>query len=313
MKRKVVKHGPATYIISLPSKWIKRFDIRKGDQLEVNEDGKMLTISTEKSKKEGKIEVDISGLDRTSIVYLIRALYKLGYDEINLLFKNQSTPHYRLDINRTVISIIHEEVDRLPGMEVIQQRANRCVIKTLSEMSFSEFDASLRRIFLLLIDALNDLTNGIMNKDKELLATIEQKNNTINKFLSFCQRILNRHGLPDFSRTANMLRIISTLKKILDVIRISSRLAIALDCKPSQETNKLLSNTHQSILYFYQLFYKYSNVKVQRISEIRDNISKKILNSYKKLSKEELVLVMKISQIITLIGAAMEARMGLEY
>tara|TARA_Y100000310_G_C20701635_1_gene830528 strand:- start:643 stop:1584 length:942 start_codon:yes stop_codon:yes gene_type:complete len=313
MKRKVVKHGPATFIISLPSKWIKKFNISKGDQLNVSEEGKSLLITTERGKKGGKVEVDITDLDRTSIIFLMRALYKEGYDEIALIFNNQSTVHYRLDKEITIMSLIYDEVNKLPGMEVIQQRPNRCVLKALSEMSYSEFDPLLRRIFLLMIDMCNDLIKGIENADQELLATIEQKHLTITKFINFCKRILKKHGLPDYNRSASMARLITGLKRILDVFKHTGRYAIALKPKPKKELINIMRDVETEFLFFYQLFYKFRNIKVLKISEIRDKITKSIIKNYSKLSKEEIIVLTQFSLAADLIASSMQSRIALEH
>ncbi len=313
MRRKVVKHGPATYIISLPSKWVKRFNINKGDELELEEEGKNIIISTERGSKLGKIEMDISGLDRTSIIYMIRSLYKLGYDEIIVNFENQSTTHYRLKDDKTVVSIINEEVSRLPGMELLQQRTNNCVIKSLSELSFAEFDTFLRRIFLLLMDASNDLATGLLTNDKELLKTLEEKHNNITRFINFCQRLLNKHGFPDYIKTCCMLKVILVLDKTLDTIKNTARIAYNSNMKEAVNLKETLYNVNASIKAYYELFYKFDNQKVKEISQLRDTMLKNLGNCPDKLTKEELLITGHLTPVIELIAGGMEARIALEY
>ena len=47
MKRKIVKQGAATMTVSLPTSWIKKFDLRQGDSIDVQEIGKSLVMTTE--------------------------------------------------------------------------------------------------------------------------------------------------------------------------------------------------------------------------------------------------------------------------
>jgi len=42
MKRKVSQIGPATLMVSLPSKWAKQFGVKKGSELEIEEKGNKL-------------------------------------------------------------------------------------------------------------------------------------------------------------------------------------------------------------------------------------------------------------------------------
>ena len=85
MKRKVIQIANSTQLISLPRKWSQKYGVKKGDELEVEDDGSRIIISTEKAQELGNIEVDISGADRDFLLFLIRSLYIKGYDEIKLI------------------------------------------------------------------------------------------------------------------------------------------------------------------------------------------------------------------------------------
>ena len=85
-------------------------------------------------------------------MFLIRCLYRKGYDEIRVKFNKPTTKHHKIGKDVTVVSSIHKEVGRLNGLEVIQQKENFCLIKDISEGNIKEFDNVLRRIFLLLVD-----------------------------------------------------------------------------------------------------------------------------------------------------------------
>ena len=74
---------------------------------------------------------------------------------------------------------------------MIEQKNDYCIIKDISGTSFKDFDNILRKIFLLIIDALNDMVLGIKNYDNVLLDEIEDKHDTITKFVSHCLRLLN--------------------------------------------------------------------------------------------------------------------------
>ena len=47
MKRKVAQIGPATLMVSLPSKWVKRNKVKKGQEVDVIEDNTKLTVSVD--------------------------------------------------------------------------------------------------------------------------------------------------------------------------------------------------------------------------------------------------------------------------
>ena len=159
IKRKVVLHGPSTLTISLPSDWTKKFDVKKGDELDVEEHGREIRINTESTNFEKK-EIDLEDLERFGKSY-ITSLYRQGYDEIELGYKNDN-----------YIEVIQELITKeITGFEVVRQQRNRCVIKDLTGHNRDEFNIALRRIWLLLLDLSTESLNLIQKG-----GSIEPKN-----------------------------------------------------------------------------------------------------------------------------------------
>ena len=98
MKRKIIQIANSTYLVSLPKKWCVDNNLKKGEEIDVEPKGGEVTITAEKKIIPTSTEMDITRLDRTSIFFAIRALYKKGYDEIKLTFKNPETEHFRKKI-----------------------------------------------------------------------------------------------------------------------------------------------------------------------------------------------------------------------
>jgi len=57
MKRKIIKQGPSTFMISLPKKWAEKHRIDKGAEIEIEEMEGYLLVKPE--KKEAKMQIDI--------------------------------------------------------------------------------------------------------------------------------------------------------------------------------------------------------------------------------------------------------------
>ena len=55
MQRKVIQQGPSTLMVSLPSKWVKENNIKKGEELTVDWTNNQLTICPGSSSIEKKI------------------------------------------------------------------------------------------------------------------------------------------------------------------------------------------------------------------------------------------------------------------
>ena len=313
IKRKVIQIANSTQLISLPRKWALKYDIKKGDELEVEEDGNKIFISTESVQESGNIEVDITGLDRDSFMFLIRILYVRGYDEIKLIFNNPIVHHYRLGKKVKVISAIHDEVNRLTGIEVIQQRENFCILKILSESSIKDFDLILRRIFLLISDASNDLIKGAGKGDKYLVESMEEKHNTITKFMSSALRLLNKVGHPNHKNTSLYYHIIESLDNVNDILKESARDIVNFKIKISKNSEKILFRINESLAEFNKFFYKFDFKLVEKLSSERYKIMVEIRGALKKFSKDEILLLMNMERVQEEILDLKVARMALQY
>lgn len=246
-------------------------------------------------------------------MFLMRVLYIKGYNEVKLIFNNSTVEHYRIGQRVTVISQIHLEANRLSGMEVMQQKGNFCILKVLTESSIKDFDPILRRIFLLLTDASNDFVDGVVKGDRYLIGTIEEKHNTVTRFIANALRLLNRVGHPDHNKTQIYHHIIESLDYINDVIKDAARDVVDSDIKISKTCEALLNAINSSLRDFYTLFYKFDFKTVEKISSNRYKIWRDINQLTKKLDKDEIKLVTNVNQIVGMIYTLKVARMSLEY
>ena len=96
MKRKIIKQGISTLTISLPSKWVKQFNLEGGDEVEVIESDQNLIISTSQRIKAKSITLDITGLPDKIVWRYFTALYMSGYDEILIRFSEPKQPQLHL-------------------------------------------------------------------------------------------------------------------------------------------------------------------------------------------------------------------------
>ena len=311
MKRKVVQHGPATLIISLPSEWVKKFEVMKGDELNVVQEDNTLVISTEVRRKSMDTQLDISDLDRTSIMYIVRGMYRLGYDKVRLAFKNPMTRYQRQKEDMSVLSIIHQEVNRLVGYEVIQESENMCTIKDIQETSGKDFEQILRRIFLLIIDASKNLRDGAKDNNLIILESIEKQHDTITKFVSYCMRLLNKKSYPTPRKTSYYYHIIAILDRITDIIKYASRDLRAYNKKVSFKTNDIISATHENLYTFYSFFYKYDLDQIRGMNDARYATEQKL----RKLTEDpkEIIVATNIFHIMEILLDLVEARSALEY
>ena len=306
-----MKVAESSALISLPYKWVKQHNIQKGDELEVEEKGNSIIIRTDSFHSDKEVEVDISELDRTTIMYVIRSFYRLGYDSVKLIFKDPTTIYQRKGKDISVISVIHTEINRLIGYEIMQEKENFCIIKDLQGTSDKDFEQVLRRIFLLLQDTVEEFIDGAKKNKKPMLESIENRHDTITKFVSHCLRLLSKRG-KDIGKTANNYHIIASLDRITDIIKYSARDLIESNIKISKETADIFNLTKENLLEFYEIYYKYNNEKIQNINERRYKAEKK-LKALKPENTIEIITASKIFTISEILLDLIESRTALNY
>ena len=235
-QRKLIQHGLSSLTVALPLKWLKERDLNKGDCVFIDIEGNKLILSTKESLSIDKISVNITKLDRTSLLLYIQSLYRFGYNEIEVTFDNPITKHYRKGEEVSISATIHKIVNRCIGAEVIEQSESRMLIKYIGKEEGEDFKAILRRAFLLINETAESLVEGIRKKDMNLLGTIEEKHDNINKFVTYCLRLLNKYGYPDVKQTCFYYHIIASMDKIVDILKYTAREVMKYNKKFSQET-----------------------------------------------------------------------------
>lgn len=313
MKRKLVKQGNNALTVTLPSEWIKKLNLQAGNEVEVEEKDNSIIIAAEKMEGKSRIEINITGLDYSSIRHEIRAAYKLGYDEIILNFENNEAIEHKVDRKTTVIDAIHKEVDMLIGIEVFEQKENYCLLKSISESPIDEFDNILRRVFLLLNEVSNDLVKEAKIMDKKISESIAEKHDVITKFLNLCLRLLNKKGYIDYKKLTVMYHLIANLDKILDIIKYSARdLTFFKQKNLRKETINILQEIDELIVNYYNLFYKFNLELIAKFSKNRWKIIKDINSLANKLPSNELLLISNMGHCLEILLDLTEARMSLE-
>jgi len=215
--------------------------------------------------------------------------------------------------DRTVVSVIHEEINRLTGIEIIEQKANQCTLRTLTQMRSSEFANIMHRVFQMTLDMYRDLVAGACAKDNTMLSTLENKHNSITKFLSFCMRIINTGGISDCEKNHLISIILTLMDKIVDSIKHSGRIARELKPDCGKHATTILEDT---LAFFesYQIFhYNYDISKIKDLGALKDKIVKNFHNWHDNLDKKEIFLISMQMNILENTNAMIEYRVAMEY
>ncbi len=217
MQRKVNKIGPSTLMVSLPSKWVKKYNVKKGDVLEVEEQEDNILLHNPKKIREGTtLSLDLDELNVSLIWYSLTAAYRSGVDEMRLKFSEETVRDDKLDKKVEIHELLQTIIDRCIGMEIIRNTPSTYVIKEISSIKEEEFNVIFRRIFFSLQVMLDDIIQGMEAKDKKIINHVAQYADIqVNKFCDYCIRILTKTN----TGTPMLTSIIFRLEAIGDSLK----------------------------------------------------------------------------------------------
>ena len=247
MKRKVIQIADSTQLVSLPRKWCKRLNLKKGDEVEVNEKGNTIVISTEKKDELKKATVDVTKLG-TYIERFFHAYYKAGFDEVLIQY---SAPE-QLDTIQRVLGTT------TIGYEIVDQKANTCTVKSIAETTDSEFGPMLRRTFLLLKSMLDSMAEAVEKDDFSQVGNIIALEVVNNKYTGFCRRVLNKGGYNP-AQAPLLYCTVEELEKIADECKYLCKYLKENKnkIKCSKKVKKLCKDVAELYNGCYQLFYTF--------------------------------------------------------
>lgn len=301
MKRSVMKQGPSTLVISLPSKWAKRFSISKGDELHVDEQNGSLTISPRKVSLASRVEIDLSGtIPMTNRI--CGALYKAGYDDVTI--------HYKTSDERDQILSLFQQVI---GLDVIDQKRGTIAVKRLAQLDSEQFDELLKKQFHILHSMAEDALTGLSKNDSALLHDVISRDRTLGKFSDFCRRALIQQSCTH-QRTPAIYNIVEQLEKIADVYKKISNAFVKNPIKVHQNVLTIFSRVNHFIALLYYLFYDFDLKKVAAFGQHELELRAMLDESIRTTSRQEFGLIVRLSEIVDMAfdlnGSIMVARLS---
>lgn len=251
MERKLVRQGNNALTTTLPADWLKKYSLKAGDTVEIEEQGKAIMITTRKEFGIEKADLDITGLGLLTNRTLI-ALYIRGCDEIRVTYKEAAA-----------VEKLKRAIDEMVGFEIISQSRNECVIKEISRTSDEEFQNILRRTFLLVKLMGEEISESL--KNSKSLEHIPSMDTNINKFANFCLRVLNKRGYSDFNRTSSIYFIIKELEHLADSYK---ELAVGMDNKKvPKELVAVLDSINRLYGQYIDLFFGFKKEKAVEFAQ----------------------------------------------
>jgi len=241
MRRKVVQQGTSTLMVSLPSEWVKKQGLKRGDELALSCEPDHLKLYTEKSHKPSKPEksakLTLNLHNKSEIRSIIGAYYRSGYDVLNLNFENEET-----------FNMVSDSVSNLIGFDIIERKKNNCIIKSFLKENPSELSVTIKKICHS-ISTVNDIVREDYNKsDYSRLSLLEYYRFNVWKLRDLSMRLITvRTEVFDSSQNALYL----VLWNIEKIHRNYKRMYAAMIFNNSKHSSDFLS--------YYDLVWNYTS------------------------------------------------------
>jgi len=276
--RKLVSSGRSSHIISLPSQWLKKNNLGKGDTIYLdisNTDIVLYPKEISAEKEEIKHNINIEGLSMEIIERRMVSEYINNVDLITLTGEDLSTK--TKEIKRIIQNFI--------ALEIISQTNNTLVAKSFLKINDVDINYLIRKTDHILTTMFNDLieiTENPQSKAIEISENISQRDEDLNRIYFLIIRTINYY-LKNNGRinknnkfSEGLLQMWGRaffLEQVADEIKRISRLLVKLDNKSFlKDYTKILNVAKQNHQECMKAFYKKDTELVYKVSNYRNRL-----------------------------------------
>src|SRR3989344_999578 len=276
MLRKVSKIGPSTLMISLPSRWVKKLGIKKGQELDILEEGDSLKVRSRINDSNDTVSIEVS--NEMLLTRYLNSLYTSGCDEIKISLGGG------LDVSR-----IEPLIEQLLGYEIVEQAGSKITIKDVARSLNKEFDSVLRRMFLINSSMGEEALLGIRSSERSRLERTIQMERTNNRFANFCMRLLNKYGYHEQNRLHTMISLVNELEKVADGYRDLCAHAVKVKETPKAFVD-ILSEVNKTFIEIQEVFYKFDPERAEILTKKRRALYQSLSDMASKKNAPELMV-----------------------
>ncbi len=287
MERKVIQLAGKTLVVSLPSKWARKYGIKKGDSISVEDRHGRIEMMAAKPKSSARIEIALEG-PYELIKRKVDVAYKKGAEEILLKFENPQT-----------IKAVEEVLKTTLGFEIVSQEKGSCTVRSVASAVEAEFDSMLKKVMITLLSMGDEILGSASGSKFSELKEIRSYEATINRLTNFCKRVISKNGLKDESSSGYAYCIAWELERIGDKYAEICSLLEKSRKLPGKDVLGLFSEANAFLRDFYNLFYSFSNEKAIKFTGKKELLEAKSKALIRKKSGDDAEICHCLSCIIS--------------
>jgi phosphate uptake regulator len=189
--RKLQETGRASFIVSVPKKWVQDLSLRKGSLIHVStqQDGSLLLAAGQEVAKQRPNEASIQiepEQDPQSLARRLIALYMIGLNAVILKSKNARMPPHIRDTVRELVRT------KLVGTEIVSESSSEMVLQVL--LSYPELSAenTLRRMVTIADQMHRDSITALCEGRHDLAVQVLKSDDEVDRFSFYIVRLLKQ-------------------------------------------------------------------------------------------------------------------------
>lgn len=207
--RRIQLTGGSTYIISLPSKWIRENRLEKGSELTIDEaNGNLLLSHGGVAKAELVKKINIDGkVDLDNFQRALTSIYISDFDTLVI----KSSQYIDQQLRETV-----KKFSRLVmGVEIFEESSRTIVLQNVLDSASFPMSNAVRRMSLNVETMIGDVIKGIRENDNKLLESVISRDDDVDRYQLYVYRAVKR-GKSDNENSIFFLIFSRILERIAD-------------------------------------------------------------------------------------------------
>lgn len=282
--RKLQQIGSGTLYLSLPKDLVKRWNLKKGDMVKIEEttDGNIILYVKEEGieVEESYGVINLTSLDVRSLQRRILGMYLLGYSTIAIKSSNEIEPDIRDFIRKTCRNFI--------GLEIMEETMNSIILQSVINISTLHPYKLLQRASLIANSIYKDALNSAVSGNISIERSIAKRDEDVNRLYFLIVRVL---------RTAARNHRILRKFEISDIDLMDLRLAssfienigdIGVEIALLLSNAKVLNyrNDILKLTKFSEVFSEKQNDAISALVNKKSELAESVVNDLKSITKD---------------------------
>lgn len=289
-KRKIIKFGNSSFVITIPNTWLKSNNLDKGDEINFIETEDTLIYTTKKPEEKDTVSLNIDSLPLKIFNKILISYYLKNYKYIKIQGEKV--------IER--LEEIRVFKEKLPSIEIYEIGKDYLILKDMSSPEKLDIETLIEKI----VGILNLLFEEIIEERRN--SFIMQLDSNVNKltFLSYKTINCNLKKQEKLQENQNVIynwRIISNLENIGDILkRVSRYINNNKDAEKDILIKKMILTVKEYFNFITSLLNKEINIENNLLLYLdkKQSVLKEIEDYREKFSQNNLNLYLLITQLL---------------